>query len=366
MQLSRRAMLALSGATLLAGAGGATRSYRLGTTRWPPAATFEGLALAEAFLRDTCDMAAPMVLGGVPWLAALAGDPFSQTLMDELNWKAAPGHPVCLSLGALDTLRQGLAPFYADKDNQPLPAEFADLAFDDPKVIAAYSAFCLRSAQIMQPDWLIIGVEVNLLMNQRPDLWLAYLRLHHACVAHLREHMPRQKIGFSIAALHYLGLLDNADAALQKREMLALADSVDIIGWSVYPHTSWDVPLPLAADFFDFISDFALVSGKPVAITKSGMSSQRVWIGLIPLGGSPEKQAQVMTVMLAAAQAGGWQFVVNWTSHDYPELLEIFPPETRELGEIWVWTGLVGPKGEAKPVTAVWKEALDLRYQRPD
>ena len=244
MRLSRRALLALTGATVLAGCGPVTRNFHLGTTRWPPAATLNGLALVEAFLRDNCDMAAPMVLGGVPWVAALAGDEFSPTLMQELKWQAASGHPVCLSLGALDTLRQGLAPLYADTDNQPLPPDFADLTFDDPKVIAAYSAFCLRSAQIMQPDWLFIGVEVNLLLNQRPDLWPAYLRLQQACVTHLRQHLPAQKIGFSIAALHYLGLSDGEDTDVQQRAMLALAASVDIVGWSIYPHTSWDVQLP--------------------------------------------------------------------------------------------------------------------------
>lgn len=365
MQLTRRSILALSGATLLSGGRAATRGFWLGTTRWPPEATLHGLAMVQAFLQDDCDMAAPMVLGGVPWTAALAGDAFSPNLMRELTWKAPPGHPVCLSLGALDTLRTGLAPLYAQTDNQALPPDFADLEFDDSKIIAAYSAFCLQAAQIMQPDWLIIGVEVNLLLNQRPDLWPAYVRLHQACVAHLRQHVPDQKIGFSIAGLHYLGLLDDADPTIQAREMLSLAASVDIVGWSVYPHTSWDVQLPLTPAFFDFISDFAAKSGKPVAITESGMTSQRVWIGLVPLSGSPEAQAQVMTAMLAAAQSGGWQFVVNWASHDYPELLKLFPPETRELGEIWVWTGLVGPNGEAKQVTKVWQDALALRYQQP-
>ena len=357
MNLTRRTLLALAGTTALAGSGPKKRPYRLGTTRWPPAATPEAVALVEAFLRDHCDMAAPMVLGGVPW----QGD-YSAALMQELSWRAAPGHPVCLSLGALDTPRTGLAPFYAEQDNQPLPADFANLPFDDAKVIAAYSAFCLRAAQIMQPDWLIIGVEVNLLLHQRPDQWPAYLRLHQACVDQLRAHLPGQKIGFSIAALHYLGLLDGADPVLQQREMQALAASVDLIGWSVYPHTSWDVHLPLDPSFFDFITDFGHKTGKAVAITESGMTAQRVWIGLIPLSGSPEAQAQVMTAQLAAAQSGAWDFVVNWTSHDYPDLLALFPPETREFGEIWVWTGLVGPKGQAKPVLEIWDAALALPY----
>lgn len=359
--LTRRAVLAAPLATLLPRAAQAERgrAFRMGTSRWPPAATLDAVAMVDTFLRDHCDMASPMILGGVPWLEALKGDAFSTALMDELQWIAPLGHPVCLSLGALDTMRQNLGPSY---DNQPLPPEFAGLELDDPLVIEAYGNFCVRAAQIMLPDWLMIGIEVNLLLQAVPERWPAYVALHNATVARLRRDLPMQKIGFSIAALHYLGLSDNADTVVQAREMQAMARSVDLVGWSVYPHTSWDVHFPMAPEFYDFMTEFASTTRTRAAVTESGMTAQRVWINWIPLSGSPESQAQVMEAMLTAAGRGGWEFVVNWASHDYPELLELFPPEARELGEIWVWTGLRDPQGNDKPVMAVWDRALALPF----
>ena len=364
--LNRRALLAAPLAALVPGATRArdSRSFHLGTSRWPPAATFEALAMVDAFLRDHCDMASPMVLGGVPWTEAANNTDFSTALMEELQWAAPSGHPVCLSLGALDTLRQNLAPWYADQDNQPLPPEFDGRAFDDPRVIDAYGAFCVRAAQTMKPDWLIIGVEVNILLHSSPDKWPAYVALHQATVARLRRDLPEQKIGISIAALHYLGLSDGADAGVQAREMRALAGSVDLVGWSVYPHTSWDVHFPIAPEFYDFITQFAADTGTRAAVTESGMTARRVWINWVPLWGSPEGQAQVMAALLEAASRGGWEFVVNWASHDYPDLLELFPPDVRELGEIWVWTGLRDPKGQDKPVMALWDQALARAFVR--
>ena len=121
----------------------------MGATRWPPDLTLRALGQVERFLRDDADMAAPMVLGGVPWVDAAAEATFSNALQAELTWRCPGDHPRCLSLGALDTMRRGLAALYAVTDNLPLPPEWAGRAFDDPQVIRAYTAFCLRAAEIV-------------------------------------------------------------------------------------------------------------------------------------------------------------------------------------------------------------------------
>jgi hypothetical protein len=356
--ITRRALLASTAALLATPLKAETpRPFRMGVTRWPPAATYAALELVETFITNDCDMACPMVLGGVPWHGE-----YSKALLDELTWQPPAGHALALQIGALNIMRDGLSPLYAERDNQPLPPDFADAAFDDPKVIAAYRDFALRAAREMRPDWLFIGIEVNILLAKRPDVWPAYVALHRATYEAVKAEFPDLKVGFTIVAMHYLGLADNTDPAVQNAAMLDLAEFADIIGWSVYPHTSWEVELPLSPDWFRFIDDFAALSGKPAAVTESGMTDRRVWIGVLPLSGSPEAQAQVMEAMLTAAETGRWAFVVNWTSHDYPELLKLFPPEVRELGEIWVWTGLLGPNGEEKPVTKVWRDALARPY----
>lgn len=334
------------------------RPFRMGTTLWPPDISLRGLAQVQAFVARDCDMVAPMILGGVPWVAAASGVAFSARLQRELAYRPPSGQKMLLSLGALDTLRQRMAPLYAETDNQPLPDEWRDLAFDDPKVIAAYIAFVLRAVGITRPDWLCIGVEVNTLLHQSPDLWPAYARLHRETYLAVKAAHPGLPLLFSIAAQHFQGQVAGADAASQWQAMAELAAFADMIGFSVYPHTVPDLPHPLPDDFYAVFARFGAQVGLPVAITESGSSSEKVRFLFSSLPGSPEMQAHHLDRLLQAAEAGRFAFVVNWTSHDYPLLMEKIPRDTRSLASIWTYSGLVGPDGEDKAVTAVWRAAL--------
>jgi hypothetical protein len=60
-------------------------TYRMGATRWPPDLTLAAMAKVERFLREDCDLSAPMILGGVPWVAADRGEDYSAALMGELG-----------------------------------------------------------------------------------------------------------------------------------------------------------------------------------------------------------------------------------------------------------------------------------------
>ncbi|EEW25993.1 hypothetical protein [Rhodobacter ferrooxidans] len=110
---SRRSVLAGLAALAVARPGAAALPRPLlGTTRWPHDVTLKAMGQVQRFLAEECDMSAPMILGGVPWADAVSGN-FSAVLQGELSWKAPAGHKVLLSLGALDTLRRGLAPLSA-------------------------------------------------------------------------------------------------------------------------------------------------------------------------------------------------------------------------------------------------------------
>ncbi len=259
----------------------------MGTTRWPPDLSLRAFGQVEIFLRDQADMAAPMVLGGVPWQAALDETPFSNALMAELTWTAPQGHPVLLSLGALDTLRRGMAPLYAVKDNQPLPADWAARDFDNPLVIRAYSAFCLRAIDAMRPDWLAIGVEVNLLHHFAPDRWPAYLRLHRAAVEAVKTRHPDLPILTTIAAQHFMGMADGTDPAVRRRPWRIWPTIPDMFGFSIYPHLSGDVPDPIPPGFYDPLLEFAARHGKPSAITESGTASAPIPWGWTSIPAAP-------------------------------------------------------------------------------
>lgn len=336
----------------------ATRRFRMGASRWPPDLTLRALGQVERFLRDDADMAAPMVLGGVPWVDALAGTPFSNALMGELTWRAPAGHPVLLSLGALDTARSGLAPLYALSDNQPLPDDWAGRSFDDPAVIEAYTAFCLRAAETMRPDWLAIGVEVNLLRHFAPETWEAYLRLHRATYSAVKARFPDLPLLVTIAAQHFMGMADDADPADQAEALAEFAGHADLIGWSIYPHLSWDVPDPIPPGFYDPLLEAAARLRLRCAITESGTASAPVSYGWITLDGSPERQVQATEAVFQLATDGDMPFVVNWASHDFPDLLARLPAEVQELAGLWASTGILDGAGGDKAVTALWRDWL--------
>lgn len=297
----------------------------MGATRWPPDLTLRALGQVERFLRDDADMAAPMVLGGVPWVDAAAEATFSNALQAELTWRCPGDHPRCLSLGALDTMRRGLAALYAVTDNLPLPPEWAGRAFDDPQVIRAYTAFCLRAAEIARPDWLVIGVEVNLLRHFAPDLWPGYLTLHRAAYAAVKDRFPDLPLLTTVAVQHFMGMADETDVADQASAMAELADATDMLGWSIYPHLSWDVPTVIPPGFYDPLLEFGARLRKPMAITESGTASAPVPLGWYTLEGTPERQVQTTEALLTLAEEGDIAFFVNWTSHDYPAFLEKIP-----------------------------------------
>ena len=358
----RRKFLLSAGAATLAGplsAQTATRrAFRMGATRWPPDLTEQAVAQVENFLRTQCDFSAPMILGGVPWTEALAGQPYSAALQAELAWRAPAGHQTLLSLSAMDMGRATLAPYYGQSDNQPVPAAFQGKAFDHPDVLNAYRNFALE-ASATRPDYLAIGVEVNLLLHNNPSLWDGYKRMHRTVYEAVKARYPRIKVCFTIEALHYLGLANGADAALQAREVRELLSHSDIVAFSLYPHMSWDVPRMVPDGYYDFMGALGDAVGKPVAVAESGMTSRRVFVSMVPLFGSEAAHAQHLRLLLNTAQRDRFAFVVNFASHDFEPLTSRLSGNVRQLAKIWTYTGILRSDGSRKPGSDIWEQVFN-------
>ncbi|MEQ1709211.1 MAG: hypothetical protein ABL864_12860 [Terricaulis sp.] len=342
-----------------------TRPFRMGVTRWPPDLTLEAVAATDRFIADECDMAAPMILGGVPWTEALSGAPFSQNLNTELAYRPPQGHKLLLSIGPLDTSRRAMAPYWGQTDNRPIPAPFAGLTFDDARTMRAYSNFAIRACEATRPDWLAIGIESNLLLHNAPALWPAYKALHRHAYERIKARFPNLPVLFTMEVSHLLGLSEHADGALQRREMLDLMRHSDLAAFSVYPHMSWEIPRPLPTDFFDFAKRFAEdAGGKPIGVTESGYTSRNVMIGTLPLFGSPRDQQRHFELLLETAHRDRFAFIVNFASHDFERLTRRLSGQMQTLSRIWTYTGIVRGDGRAKPGTAVWRRYRAMRYAR--
>ncbi len=347
-------------------ANGRARPFRLGVTRWPPDLTVDAVARTGAFIADKCDLAAPMLIGGVPWSEALNGSEFSAHLRHELAYRPPAGHKLFVSIGALDMGRSKLAPYWGEKDNLPLPAAFQNLPFDAPQIKDAYTNFALRVVKAMRPDWFAIGIEPNVLLSKDAKAWPAYKALHQHVYQRVKAQHPRLKVCFTIEALHYLGKHQGSNAAVQRREVLELLTYSDMAAFSVYPHMSWDVPRPLPDDFFRFARELAAAAGgKPIAISEGGYTSRNVWVGIIPLFGSPENQARYMTLLLEAADQDRYEFVVNYAAIDFERLVERLSGDVATLARIWMYTGLLTSDGTPKPALGAWLAALARPVAEP-
>jgi hypothetical protein len=109
--------------------------------------------------------------------------------------------------------------------------------------------------------------------------------------------------------------------------------------------------------WYDTMTVFGQAAGKPVAVTENDMTSRPVWVGPIRLNGSGAAQIAHIEALLDSAAHGGYAFVVNRTSRDYPDLLAKIP-RARGLAGVWAYTGLNAGDGADKPALAPWRAAL--------
>lgn len=330
----------------------ATRPFRLGFTRWPADLTSEGVTMAEEFAHAHGDIVAVMFIGGIPWPEALEGQPFSADVQDQMNYRPPAGKKLVLSISPLNEDRRDLAPYWGQQDNQPLPTPWDGLAINSPQVKKAFLAFTRRAVQAMQPDYLAIGVESNVLLSNDAAKWQQLKELHRETYTALKKEHPRLPVFFTTEVLHYKKLADEAQGTDQVGEVADLMQHSDLFAMSVYPHMSYGVPRPIPADFLSFATNFR----KPIAVTETGMTSRDVELKAfqLTLRGSEADQKQFTELLLSSAARDRYEFVINFATTDFEKLCDKLPAPANDLARIWAYTGMQTSDQRPKPALGVW------------
>lgn len=336
------------------------RSFRLGFTPWPPEATLAGLRTVEQFIERNADLVSLMLMGGIPWQEALDGKPFPEAVQRRLSYRPPAGHELFLSISPLNMERKGPAPYWSERENQPLPREWSGRRFNDPKVIRALSAFARRAVAALKPQYVAIGVESNALLSHDRAAWADYKQMHRAVYADLKREHPRLPVFFTTEVNHYLERAAEARGSGQAREVADLMRHSDLFAMSYYPHMSYDTVWPMPDDAFGFARRF----GKPIAVSETGMLSRDVTVSGLKLRGSEADQSQFYETLLNSAQRDRYRFVVTFCTTDYDKLLAALPAAAREVANIWTYTGLQTGDGRAKPALEVWRRWLRVPLAR--
>jgi len=333
----------------------ATRSFYMGFTPFPYAISNEAVDYVYDKLETDADLISHHFDDGVPWPEALSGADFHINIMDDWQYRLSrtpASHKILLSVTPLRFLRDGLAPYKAETGDMPLPPPWDTISFNHPDVKQAYFNYCARIMNYFNPDFFVIGIEVNLLMIQAPSLWNEYLELHKYVYQQLKILDPDFPIFVSFTGMDLVEDYTNANHSDQMQVLNDMMNFTDYCGVSLYPYLTGFVCDTIPTDMFDKI--FAYLP-KPKAICETGYAADSITVygGSIILNGSPMKQNQYITLMLNEAEEYDLKFVVNFVLRDYDALWEaIGSPD--DLLKVWKDTGIYDENGNARIAFQNW------------
>ncbi len=355
-------LVAANIATTWAAGAPTSRPFHLGFTRWPADLTPDGITTAQNFAHEHGDIVSVCFIGGIPWPESLSDKPFSKDVQSNLGYRPPAGRKLFLQISPLNRDRKGMAPYWGEKDNLPLPKPWDAYAFDSPEVMRAYLGFVLRAVDAMRPDYLAIGMENNILLSHDPVKWRQLKTLHAATYAAVKAKHPALPVFFTTDVMHYRKFANEARGTDQEGEVADLMKHSDLFAMSVYPHTSFAVPRPVPGNFFDFARGF----GKPVAVSESGDSSRDVELKAyrLTLRGSEAGQKQFTELLLKTADRDRYAFVITFATTDFEKLADKLPPPLDDLARVWAYTGMQTSGKKPKPALQVWDDYLRTPYAR--
>lgn len=339
------------------------RSFRMGFTLWPSDLTEEGIKISRNFAYQHGDLISVMFFAGIPWPEALENKPFSKDVQNHMSYQPPKGKKLFLSISLLANDRNELAPYWGEKDNMPLPREWRNLPLNDPKIKKAYLAFTLRSIKAMQPAYLAIGVESNVLLSNNYQRWLQLKELHKETYLAVKKQYPALPVFFTTELLHYKKLHKEAKNSPQEAEVDDLMQYSDYFAMSVYPFMSYEIPRPVPDDFLDVAKRF----NKPIVVSEAGFTSQDVRLKTygITLYGSEKEQAHFTNMVLKKAHQENYVFVANFATTDYEKLSDKLPNPVAELSRIWSRTGLQTSNQISKPALTIWDGYYNAPLTKP-
>ena len=342
--------------------GPATRPFLMGFTQWPADLTDEGVAIAREYAHARGDIVSVMFIGGIPWQEALDGKPFSKDVQEHMSYRPPAGKKLFLSISPLNSDKRGLAPYWGETDNRPLPRPWIGEALNSPRVKRAYLNFIMRAIDAMKPDYLAIGVESNVMLSRDQSKWQQLKDLHRDTYTAIKKAHRSLPVFFTTEVLHYKRLTRDAKGTNQEKEVADMMRYSDLFAMSLYPHMSTEALRPVPGNFLDFATRFK----KGIAVAESGMTSRPVDLRSYntTLYGSDADQTQFTEFLLKTAARDNYEFVINFATTDSDRLVSRLRPQAADLARIWAYIGMQTGDKRPKPASAVWDGYFRAKYEQ--
>jgi hypothetical protein len=339
----------LPAASLLAGCGGgssgagavapATRSWKMGFFPTPPrldtALVVQGVDLMSEraeFLHLQQEL---------PWTDLLSGTP-ADALVDR-DWAqlVAYARGKGLRIGFCAELNDGLSRAEEAPQLRALGRSIAE-----PAVQQAYRSFVLSVASRLQPDYLGLAAETNLVRAAAPPaLYAAVKQAANLAAADLAAAGSASQLMISVQVEVAWGVFGATGPFAGIDTDFVDFPFLRTLGLSTYPYFGFAQPEDLPADYYS-----RLVGGRdvPVLVTEGGWTSASVG----SINSSPDAQARYLTRQATLLDSVRATALVQTLFADL-DLASLPPPIPVNL-PLFAALGITDSSFKAKPAQSVW------------
>lgn len=336
-----------------------TRSFYMGFTAFPFDATDAAQKETYQNVVADSDIFLNHLDHGIPWDEAFNELPFPlevQGAIDATKTGLKPETKILLTATPTNQTRESLANYWNNNgSHQPLPAFWQNKTFDDPDVIAAYTKYCKRIIDEVQPDYFAYGIEVTAAFTKEDAQYAQFLKLIEAVYAILKTDYPNLPIFLTFQDRSF----NNTHTELLEitKTLLQFSDYVAI---STYPFLDYS-DLKREADpalFTDnWLADFRnLDTSKPFAISETGFCAEDLIIENlgVEVKATKQWQADYLTKLFNHCNDLDAEFVAWFVYRDYDMLYDhtVDPPD---ILKVWRDNGLLDGAGNKRPSHEVWQ-----------
>jgi hypothetical protein len=340
------------------------RGYHLGFTPFPYDTSTEAVDFTYERIALNADIIAHHFDDGIPWPEALSGDTYPNRILQD--WEAArsrtpEGHKIYIAITPINLMRDGMALYRGEEGEEPLPEPWSSYDFDHPDVKEAFLNHARFAVEFFQPDYLAIGIEVDLLLDKVPDQWDAFMELHKFVYTELKREYPDLPIFASVFGIAMLeGYVDGIDTMAHLQTLEELLPYSDYYAISLYPFLSKYMTDSVPEDMFEKL--FSL-SDKPIAITETAYPAQTFTLeeAGVTFESDEQKQLAYFSGLLEEADRRDFVFIIDFFLRDYDAFWE--KVGKFDLATFWRDTGFYDEDGYPRPVLDLWMEALVRPYQ---
>ena len=343
------------------------RNVMLGFTPFPSEVSQTGVETAYQIIDQHADIVAHHFDDGVPWPEMLTQASFEAlpvAVQQDWNFRknrSKTDKKVYLAITPIAISRDQLAPYKGEQPDTPLTAigePWVSASFDHADVVQAYKNYTQTAIEFFDPDFLCIGIEVNLLSLNTPEKWQSYVNLNKQVYVYLHDKYPSLPIFVSVFANNYYPGITEANHQQQKIQFNDIAPYTDYLALSVYPYISSLLTDNIPTDYFKILDE---ISDKPIAIAESGYLAEPISIHfgdnqVINYQGSEQKQLDWIRFLLQQAQQRDFRFVINFINKDYDVLCQQL--NCADILRLWEDTGLVDENDRARMALSVWDDYL--------